>query len=56
LVELLADGLQGLLEALPDDVDLGVVGDGLERNVGDALVDEALANVVVSGGFSRDRS
>ncbi len=31
-----------LLIALPDDVDLGVVGDGLQGDVGNALVDEAL--------------
>jgi hypothetical protein len=30
---------------LPDDVDLGVVGDVLEHDVGDALVDEALPDV-----------
>ncbi len=32
---------------LPDDVDLGVVGDGLQRDVRHALVDEAVADVAV---------
>ena len=44
--------LQGLLVRLPDDVDLGVVGDGLERDMRRALVDEALADVAVRLGMS----
>ena len=40
-----AEGLQGFLRRLPDHVDLGVVGDGFEGDVGHALVDEALADV-----------
>ena len=35
------------LELLPDHVDLGIVGDGFERDVRRALVDEALADVAV---------
>ena len=35
------------LPFLPDDVDLGVVGDRFQRDVRRALVDEALADVVV---------
>ena len=33
----------------PDDVDLGVVGDGFEGDVGDALIDEAVGHVAVDG-------
>ena len=44
-VQVLAQRLHRLLPAFPDDVDLGVVGDGLERDVRHALVDEALADV-----------
>jgi hypothetical protein len=51
-IQRLAQGLQGLLPPIPDDVDLGVVGDGLERDVGDALVDEAVADVA-SGRLRR---
>ena len=40
-------GSRVCLPGLPDDVDLGVVGDGLERDVRRALVDEALADVAV---------
>ena len=36
--------------ALPQHVDLGVVGDGFKRDVGSAFVDEALAEVVVGRG------
>src|SRR5437899_12850697 len=46
-VELLAQRLQPRLPLLPDDVDLRVVGDGLERNVGYALVNEALTDVAM---------
>ena len=42
-----AQRLQLRLPLLPDDVDLGVVGDGLERDVRHALVDEAVADVAV---------
>jgi hypothetical protein len=35
------------LELLPDHIDLGVVGDGLERDVRHALIDEAVADVAV---------
>ena len=45
----LAQRLQCLLPLLPDHVDLGVVGNGLERDVGYALVHEPLPDVVVGG-------
>jgi hypothetical protein len=45
-VELFAERLKGLLPLLPNDVDLGVVRDRLQRDVRDALVDEAVADVV----------
>ena len=50
-VEPLAQRLQGLLEIFPDDVDFGVIGDGAQRDVGHALVDEALADVAEAGRF-----
>ena len=46
-----AEGLQGLLPRLPDHVDLGIVGDGLQGDMRHALVDEALADVATSGRF-----
>ena len=39
----------GGLPPVPDDVDLGVVGDGLEGDVGHPLTDEAVADAAVSG-------
>ena len=48
-----AERLQGLLPALPDHVDLGVVGDGFEGDVRHALVDEALADVTACRRFRR---
>jgi hypothetical protein len=45
--ELLAQRLQLGLPLLPDHVDLGVVGDGLQRDVGHPLVDEPLAHALV---------
>ena len=48
-VQLLAQRFQLLLPLVPDDIDLGVVGDGLERDVRHALVDEAVADVAVHG-------
>ena len=48
-----AEGLQGLLPRLPDHVDLGIVGDGFQGDVGHALVDEALANVAAGGCLRR---
>ena len=45
-VQTLAQGLQGRLPLVPDDVDLGVVGDGLERDMRHPLVDEAMADAV----------
>ena len=46
-VQLLAQRLQLRLPLVPDDIDLGVVGDGLERDVRHALIDEAMADVAV---------
>ena len=46
-VQVVAQRLQRLLPALPDDVDLGVVGDRLERDVRHPLVDEPLPDVAV---------
>ena len=48
-VQLLAQRLQRRLPLVPDDIDLGVVGDRLERDVRHALVDEAVADVPVHG-------
>ena len=46
-VQVLTQRLQRLLPPFPDDVDLGVVGDRLERDVRHALADEALPDVAV---------
>ena len=48
-VQLDAQRLQLGLPLVPDDVNLGVVGDGFERDVRHAFVDEAMANVPVHG-------
>ena len=48
-----AERLQGLLPRLPDHVDLGIVGDGFQGDVGHALVDEALADVAAGGRLRR---
>ena len=52
-VQLRPQRLQRLLPSFPDDVDLGVVGNRLERDVGYAFVDEPLPNIAVRGGFGR---
>ena len=54
-VELLAERLERLLPLLPDDVDLRVVRDRLQRDVRHALVDEAVANASVDGLRARRR-
>ena len=46
-VERGAQRFEHRLPLLPDDVDLGVVGDRLQRDVRHALIDEALADIVV---------
>ncbi len=46
-VQLLAQRLQLRLPLVPDHIDLGVVGDGFERDVRHALIDEAVADVAV---------
>ena len=48
-----AERRQPLLVLLPDDIDLGVVGDGLEGDVRHALVDEALPDVAVGWRLRR---
>ena len=45
LVQLLAQRFEGLLPFVLDDINLGVVGDGFEGDVRDALIDEAVAEV-----------
>jgi len=52
-IELFAQGLQGLLPLAPEDVDLGVVGDGFQRDVGHALIDETVAEVALTSGSGR---
>src|SRR5690606_33194859 len=49
LVERLPEGLKGLLPPLPDDINLGVVRDGLEGDVWHTLIDEALPDVPPGG-------
>ncbi len=44
-VERDSQGFQGLLPSLPNDVDFGVVSNGLQSNVRNALVYEAVADV-----------
>ena len=46
-VQLFAQRFQGLLPCLPDDVDFGIVGDGFESDMGDTLVNKAVADVVL---------
>ncbi|MBS1225690.1 MAG: hypothetical protein H6R24_2368 [Proteobacteria bacterium] len=48
-VQLLAQRFQRLLPLVPDHINFGVVGDGFQGDVGDALVDEAMADVAVGG-------
>ncbi len=48
-----AQRVQRGLPLLPDHVDLGVVGDGLQRDVRHALVDEALPDVATDRRFRR---
>lgn len=55
-VQLRAQGLQPGLEAFPDRVDLGIVGDALQRDVRHALVDEALAQAAMRGRGRGDLS
>ena len=50
-VQLRADGLQFPLVVLVDDVDLGVVGDVAQGDVGHALVHETLPDAAVGGHF-----
>ena len=46
-IDLRPQRFQRLLGFLPDHVDLGVVGDGFQRDVRGALIDEAVADVVM---------
>ena len=48
-VQLFAQRFQLRLPLVPDDVDLGVVGDGFQGDVRHALVDEAVAEVAARG-------
>ena len=50
-IERLAQRLQRFLPRFPNGVDFRVVGDGLEGDMGDALVDEALAHVPAGRSF-----
>ena len=45
LVQCFAQRLQIGLPLVPDDINLRVVGDGLERDVRHALIDEAVTDV-----------
>ena len=54
-VQLLPQRLKDRLELLPDHIDFGIVGDRLERDVRDALINEALADVFVRGSLRRNR-
>ena len=54
-VQRLAERFQLGLVGFVDDVDLGVVGDGLERDVRHALVDEALTDGAVGRRVGRRR-
>ena len=51
LVQIVPEGFELFLELVVDNVDLGVVGDGAEGDVGHTLVDEPLADVAVGGHF-----
>ena len=53
-VQLFSQRLQSRLKLLPDHVDLGIVSDGLERDVGHAFVDETFADVPSGLVFRRD--
>ena len=44
-VKLLSERFELFLPLVPDDIDLGVVGDRLEGDVRHALIDEAMADV-----------
>lgn len=46
-IQLLAQRLQLGLPLVPDDVDLGVVGDGFQGDVRHALIDKAVADVAL---------
>src|ERR1035438_764285 len=53
---MLAQRLKCLLPFLPDDVYLSIAGDGFEGDVGDAFVNEAMANVIVGRLDGRHRA
>ncbi len=48
-VQLFAQRLQLLLERVPDDIDLGVVGDGFQGDMGHALIDKTVADAAAGG-------
>jgi hypothetical protein len=53
LVEFGSQGLKLKLEAIPDDVDFGVVGDAFQSHMRRALVYESVANVIRVAGVGR---
>ncbi|MCY1529509.1 hypothetical protein D9M68_646580 [compost metagenome] len=55
-VQLRAQRFQRLLPLLPDHVDLGVVGDGFQRDVRHAVIDKAVADVAMHGLAARRRA
>jgi hypothetical protein len=42
-----------LLEVFPDDIDLGIVGDGLQCDVWNTFIDKPLPDIAVSCSFGR---
>jgi hypothetical protein len=55
-VDLAAQRFQHRLKLLPDGVDLCVVGDVFEHNVGHPLIDKAVADVAVGGRSGKGRA
>ena len=43
------NGSEHGLPSVPDDIDFGVVGDGLERDVRHALINEAVTDIAARG-------
>jgi len=48
-IELCADGFELFLPLFPDHVDFGIVGNGLQINVRDSLIDKTLSDVATCG-------
>ncbi len=51
LIQAFAQGFEGLLEFVPDDVYLDIIRDGFQSDMRDALVNETLADIAVSGAI-----